>query len=442
MKKITDLAEKYDMLPPGSLILCAVSGGKDSMYLLEALWQLAQDKGFKIACAHFNHRLRGAESDSDALFVQDWCRGKGIPFYLGDGDVAGFARENGMSTETAARQLRYAFLEKTAEECGAERIATAHTADDNAETVLLNLARGSGGRGMSGIPPVRGKIVRPLLSTTREEIERYLEENGIPNVEDSTNETDDYSRNRLRHHAVPVLRQINSNFSENASRMALLLREDEEYLTAQAQRFIDENASDGQVRAEQLLELPHPISARVLRLMAGADISALHVQALLELCASTDVHAALDIPGMRVIREYDMLIFSPPGAAKIEPAEIKPGETVCLREQGLQITCSRPEIYEEINKSFNIFFFKCESICGSMMITCRTEGDRIRLYGRNVTKSLKKLFSEAKIPQSERSCVPVLRDGAGVLGVYGFGTDERAAPLPGDKVFKIEINKI
>lgn len=145
------------------------------------------------------------------------CAGLGVEAYSGRGDVAAFARENGLGTEDAARRLRYGFLEQTADALGADAIATAHTADDNAETMLLNLARGAGLRGLCGIPPRRGRVIRPILGVTRAEIDAYLELKGVGHVEDSTNAGDDYARNRIRHHAVPALRSVNPEFSRAAS---------------------------------------------------------------------------------------------------------------------------------------------------------------------------------------------------------------------------------
>ena len=204
--------EKYDMLPQGARVLCAVSGGADSVCLLHLL----KSGGADVFCAHFNHRLRGAESDRDEDFVRRLCAELGVELFAGAGDVAEYAARNSMGTEEAARKLRYNYLFDTAAKCGAGRIATAHNAEDNAETVLMNLARGTGLRGIGGIPPRRGKIIRPLLQTTRDEIILYLEENGLEHVEDSTNAADGYARNRLRHYVLPVLRQQNAGAGPRA----------------------------------------------------------------------------------------------------------------------------------------------------------------------------------------------------------------------------------
>ena len=165
-----------DAIMPGVRVLCAVSGGVDSMYLLHRMTALGAQRGFAVGCAHFNHGLRGAESDRDEAFVRAQCEKLGVPFYAG-------------------RELRYAFLAQCAQAHSYDWIATAHTADDNAETLLLNLARGCGLRGLTGIPPQRGKLLRPMLDTTRAQAEAYLTAHAIPHVEDSTNAADAYARN-------------------------------------------------------------------------------------------------------------------------------------------------------------------------------------------------------------------------------------------------------
>lgn len=184
-----ELAARYHMLPPGSRVLCAVSGGADSMCLLHLLWSGRGGLGIEVAAAHYEHGLRGEESQRDAEFVERFCREREIACLVEHGDAADYGRKKHLGIEEAARELRYDFLRRAAAELNCDKIATAHNADDNAETIIFNLCRG-GGLGLGGIPPVRGNIIRPLLGCTRAEIEEYLRENSIPHVEDSSNESD------------------------------------------------------------------------------------------------------------------------------------------------------------------------------------------------------------------------------------------------------------
>ena len=219
-------ADKYNMLPQGSTVLCALSGGADSMALLSVLEALAKPRSLTLHAAHFNHQLRGEESQRDEDFVVQWCQKRGIPLVVGRGDVAQEAQEQGKGVEETARAMRYGFLTATAQELGADKIATAHNADDNAETLLLHLARGTGLDGLTGIPPVRGILIRPLLATPRIDIAVYLAQEEIPHVEDSSNQDTVYARNRLRQEVMPVLRDLNPAFVSTLAANLVHLRED------------------------------------------------------------------------------------------------------------------------------------------------------------------------------------------------------------------------
>lgn len=433
----TRFVKKYDMLPPGARVLCAVSGGADSVCLLHLLAKMPE---ITVVGAHYNHRLRGEESDRDEDFVRRLCARLGVKFIRGEGDVSAFARENGLGCEEAARRLRYEFLESAAraENCG--RIATAHNANDNAETVLLNLARGAGLRGLCGIPPVRGMIVRPLLGTTREEIEEYLRENGLSHVEDSTNAADDYSRNRLRHQVTPVLREINSGAVMNIFRTTESLRRDEEYLASCAREFIDKNLENGSLPVFELMREPYPVRMRIFRQLCGPSLAEGHAQAIHMLCCSRAVSAETDVPGMRVVKERGRLYFSPPEPICLMAHELVPDGRETELENGMKIICEHAVFDPEIHNSFNILCFKSESICGRIFVTARLPGDSIRLAGRGCTKQVRRLLAERGIQRSEREAVPVFRDGLGVIAVYGFGCCERCRCEPGDNIIKIEVS--
>ena len=434
--------EKYDMFPTGGLILCAVSGGKDSMYLLENLRALAPEYGFSVACAHFDHRLRGEESARDRRFVEDWCRAHGVPCYTGEGNVRAYAAENGLGIEEAARCLRYAFLERTAAGAGAARIATAHTADDNAETLLLNLSRGTGLHGLCGIPPVRGRLIRPMLTVTSAEVLHWLEENRVPHVEDSTNEADGCARNIVRHRVLPALRELNAGFDDNAARCAENLRADESLLSSLADEFLEKNRRGNALPAAALAALPEPLAARAVQRMCPRGLSAAHVGAVLALAAGKNVHGCADLPGLRVTRDRDRLLFGAAGAVELAERALRPGETVEMPEAGLAADCTFIVCCSEIHNSFNIFCFKSDSICGTIKIRSRIDGEKIRLNGRNCTKSLKKLFSEAGLNGPERGLVPVLYDDRGPVAVCGFGIAARCAAQPGDDVLRVTLRPL
>lgn len=436
-EKFNEYSQKYAMLPPGTRVLCACSGGADSTALLHLL---CARPDLTVACAHFNHRLRGAESDRDEAFVRAMCETLGVECICGGGDVAAYAAEERIGIEQAARALRYAFLENTAEARGFDRIATAHHAEDNAETILMNLARGSGVRGLCGVPPVRGKIIRPLLTVTRGEILDFLAENAVSYVEDSSNGRDDCTRNRIRHRILPLMIEENAAAVEHICAAAELLRRDEEYLSACAEHFIETSLRDGALPIPEFLSLPESVGTRVLRAALG-QLSGEHIEAVYALCRSENVHGRADLPGRRIRRERDRLVLEDQRVTALEGREVPEGETL-LPELGLAIRRRRVGKDEEIHNSFNTFFFQCASIRGMICVASRRPGDSVRLLGRGCTKSLKKLFAEAQLPLDARTRTPVLYDAAGVIAVYGFGIAERCAAKKGDEAICIEIREI
>ena len=399
LNKLIAFIRRYKMVNPGDNVVCAVSGGADSMALLWAMYLLKDKLNIHLSAAHFNHRLRGEESDRDEAFVAEFCKGYGIDFVVGFGNVV--AGPKGL--EAAAREARYAFLRSLP-----GKIATAHTASDNAETVLLHLVRGTGLKGLGGVTPVNGSVIRPMLTVTREEVLAFLEEYSIPFVEDSSNGEDAFLRNRLRHHIVPQLKKENPSLSQNLSAMALRLRQDEEALEAIAREKYTN-------RVNELLALHPAIRSRVLAkilLKAGVkEPEAAHIAALEGLLISPKPSAKAEFPGgVTIARNYDMLET----AQKTEeiPARELTDE-LCVA--GYRIACEPNIRSEQTAWSFAVV------PQGKMMIRSRQEGDTIRLNAG--TKSLKKLFIDKKIPASLRNTVPVIADELGVLGIAGIGAN-------------------
>ena len=424
-------------LPPEGRILCAVSGGADSMCLLHLLHSGGRD----VVAAHFEHGIRGEESLRDAAFVQSWCRKQGILCITGHGDAPGYAREKGLSLEEAARALRYRFLEETAAEHNCAWIATAHNGDDNVETVLLNLGRGAGALGLSGIPPCRGTVIRPLLGVSRREIEDYLEKNAVPHVEDSSNESDDYSRNRIRHRVVPVLREINPGLNEAVGRTAKLLREDEDCLGQLAQDFIDRFYDGESLPAEELLALHRAVASRVIRRLGRESLSMEQVEAALALARGSELRY-LDLPGQRLRQEQGRLYFREQERICLPDRQLIPGQWVQVPELGLELLAEYGTGSGEVNDLFKTYRFKCENIGSTVLCGGRKPGDKLRPQGRGCTKSLKSLFMEAGYTQEQRDRTLVLRDEKGVLAALGLGTDERVKAGPDEPVLSIKIREI
>ncbi|MDR1693134.1 MAG: tRNA lysidine(34) synthetase TilS [Oscillospiraceae bacterium] len=244
-------------------LLVAVSGGADSVALLHML----RDSG--VTAAHYNHGLR-SEADSDEAFVAELCADWGVPLAVGRGDVAAEADKRGAGIEETARAMRYAFLEETRVSLGFGKIATAHNADDNAETVLLNLIRGAGTLGLTGIPPERGPIVRPILRLSRAEIAAYIREHNLRHIEDTSNRDPIYRRNFLRSEVIPLLKTLNPALTDAVTRLTGFLREDEEFLTSMAAEALKLHGRGSTFPAKFLLSMPKPVASRVCRLLVSA----------------------------------------------------------------------------------------------------------------------------------------------------------------------------
>lgn len=410
------------------------------MCLLHWLWSERESFGIEVAVAHFEHGLRGEEALRDADFVEKYCKEKGIECVVGHGDVPAFARENGLSIEEAARELRYKFLEETADKLGCHRIATAHNADDNAETMLFNLSRGSGSLGLCGIPPARDRIIRPLLHTTRVQIEDYLRANAVPHVEDSSNSGDDYSRNLIRHHVTTVLRQINPEFARSMGRTAELVRQDENCLDGLAQDFIDKYFDGESIEQKAFAELHKALASRVFRKLCPENLSAEHVNSLMKLLEG-NMLSAVNVPGIRIRREQGRIYFKESHCEPMTDRELVVGGVLDIPEARLKIFANEEISGREINGLFNNFCLKYESICGDVYCTARRDGDKYRPTGRNCTKSLKSLFCEGKLTQTQRDLCPVFRDDKGILAVCGFPADERTKAEKGEKILHIVIEK-
>jgi tRNA(Ile)-lysidine synthase len=292
---------------------------------------------------------------------------------------------------------------------------------------------------MGGIPPTRDIVIRPMLAVTRDQVLDFLANRRIPFVEDSTNALDIYSRNIIRHRVIPVLKEINPRLIEHISVTTSLIRDDDAYINDCAEAFVRAHCSAQSLDVLELIRLPRPVSSRVIRLVYGNNLSAGHVASVLALCASDDVSGEVALPVGTVFREYGRIDLKSEEAesAGFTPVEIEVGMKTEIPRLGLTVTCRNGSATEKINKSFTSFLFKYDSIYGKIVIRPRETGDLISLFGRNGTKTLKKLFIEQRIPRRLRSLIPVVADEKGVLAVYGIGMDNRAVSKAGEQTLEI-----
>lgn len=396
--KLLEFIRKYAMVQTGDTVICAVSGGADSMALLWAMNLLKDKLGIRLEAAHFNHHLRGEESNRDAAFVKDFCNAHQIPVHMGEGSVQ--AGEKGL--EAAARNARYAFLQSLS-----GKIATAHTADDNAETLLMHLIRGTGLKGLGGIVPVRENIIRPMLTVTRQEVLAFLAKENISYVTDSSNETDDFLRNRIRHHVMPLLKGENPSIAQNLSAAALRLRQDEAALDMLAGLTDDVQTLRQMMPAVQTRAL-----TKLLVSFGVKEPEGEHIDLLRRVVYSENPSACGAFPGnITVGRCYDKLVKLEKLPSLGEYPLNCPGQTE-LPELGMTVVCRKPA---GDPKGILVHLY------GTPVLRSRREGDAMTLSGG--TKTLKKLFIDRKIPAPERDRIPVIADDLGIAVVMGIGID-------------------
>lgn len=418
--------ERWGMLPPsGGTMLVAVSGGRDSVCLLHYLATMPRD--FSVAAAHLDHGQRPT-AGRDVAFVRQLCRELDVPLTVERADVPALARQRGVGLEEAGRMARYDFFRRTADGLGAQRIATAHHAADQAETVLLNLVRGTGMQGLAGIPPVRGRIVRPLLETSRDDIETYLKTHGLSHVEDETNRDTSLGRNRLRREVMPGLLSLHPGAAASICRTAELLRREDAFLDSLAAAYLPQEGLSAS--RERLLSAPEVLRLRALRLLAGRlpvgkkDFTAAHYRAL-ETLAQTG--GALSLPGgaSAVCRDGALTLSDAP--APLDEAALRPGDNLA----GLwRITLSDAPVPDALALR-----------SGPWTVRPWRRDDRLTLPGSRGSRSLKRLFAERGIAPPERDTWPVLCLAGRPAAVWRVGIDQKALPECSGNTIYITITK-
>ena len=427
--------EEFSMLAQGDTVAAAVSGGADSVALLDFL--CAQlDLGLTVRACHLNHCLRGEESDRDEQLVRTMCAQYGVALDVRRVDVRALAHTRGLSLETAAREARYAFFEEVARTHGC-KIATAHTLSDAAETVVLNLARGTGIAGLCGIPPVRGDIVRPLIGCTRAQTEAYCAAHGLCYVTDSTNLTDSCTRNHIRHNILPQLFRVNPGALEAVGRMTAALRRDADYLSGAA-REAGARAARGEGYDLGALRALHPaLRARVIAAAlegGGAEGSAQRIASIDAMLEGGRRRVMQVGPSLYVVADGGLLCLERRKKTPLEPIEPRllrreaiDGARISLGDgkavEFSVVNCADYEIFDNNGGRLLKNAADYDKIDNSIFLRSRQAGDRIQPAGRGCTKLLKKLYSEMGAADRERLCV--LADENGVFFAEGVGVDER-----------------
>jgi len=423
------------MLLPGERVVAGISGGADSVCLLFVLLEWREKYGLEIEVVHVNHGIR-AEADRDVRFVENLCKRFGMPFHLRNADIPKLAGENKCSEEEAGRNFRYQVFAEVAEETGAAKIAVAHNQNDLAETMLFNLFRGSGLKGLTGIAPVRDQIIRPLLCVTREEIESYLSEIGQDYCCDVTNDSDDYTRNRIRHHILDYARkEIAPGCVQSMGQTAQILAETEDYLKEQTQDAIDRCVVRKQSRyeldCEHFVKLHPAIQKRMLLTllghMAGAkDLTRVHVDLLCELC-TVEGNRQLDLPrNILARREYGKIYLyrqSPETKLQDTLTDIQAVYKV-LEVEDLPKNHEKSLIFPQNQYTK---WFDYDKIKKPPVIRTREIGDYLTIrdsQGKICHKKIKDYMVTEKIPSNERDKVPLLAIDSHVMWLIGYRISE------------------
>ncbi len=425
--KVKAAIEKYGLLE-GNVRTVAVgfSGGADSVCLLHILSSLKQEYGIILKAVHINHNIRGDEAKRDESFVRDFCRKIGVDFEVYDVDVLSLAKEKKLSLEECGRLVRYECFSKSGCDC----IAVAHTLSDSIETMLFNLARGTGPKGLVGISAKREpNIIRPLIDCTRQEVEAYCEENDLEYVTDSTNLSDDYTRNHIRHNLVPAFEKINTDYSSSFFRAMQSLREEDDFISKEAEKLIFISRCDKGYNTMLFSKGHSAVVKRAILILLKSRMSkppeAKHIDACFEII--TQGKGKIEL-GKDLYILVDSGIISFCGEEK----EIPEWKSEFI--DGISHTPYGDFVLESVElPSENCF--DAEKIEGELFISSRLPGDSFTFRNRKITKTLKKLFNEKKIPSHKRNTVGVLHDGKNVVWVEYIGVN--AMYIPDEKTQKI-----
>lgn len=432
--KIDETIKRYNMIRRGDRILVALSGGADSVTLLHYLFICKDDMGITVEAAHVNHMLRGQEADRDEMFCRSLCENMGIKLHVKKIDVRHIANEKGLSEELCGRNIRYNFFNEIVNN-SEMKIATAHTLSDSIETMVFNLARGTGLKGLCGIPPVRKNIIRPLINCFRCDIESYCKENNLDYVTDSTNLEDDYSRNFIRHNILPELKNINIEADKAIGRTIGWLREDENYLSSLADDMFNKiKIADNQYDIHDLIDCPIPIKRRVIAKILNNSCGNISSEHILELENILNKTGWVNLPKDLKARVKDGLLIIMPQRENIKNSSglnehiIKPGESIQFDEKTISLQNLSIKDYnflKFINKKLFYNCFDCDMIYGDYKCRTRLDGDYYHPAKKGCGKSLKKLFNELKIPKEDRLKRLILSDNNGIIWVEGIGIDQR-----------------
>ena len=465
VEKVRRTIEKHHMLEKGDRVVVGLSGGADSSALLEALYLLKEQYSLSLCAAHINHGIRGEEGDNDEAFAESLAKQRDIPFLCLKADAPAYAKEHRIGLEEAGRRIRYDYFESCAK---GGKIATAHTLSDNAETVLLHLSRGAGTKGLCGIPPVRGNIIRPLIECSRDEVEAFCKKRGLDFVTDSTNLCDDYSRNFIRNNIMPLFKKLNPGFERAVSRSAAIAAGEQGFIERAAQKALSDCAEkpfpqDAQNTTDsldtaRLLSLDEGLRMRVLKLF----LEGLFKKSTVDYSLVSRLNDSLDTGKAVNLRDGKKAVFKdgrltvacqkdPLPQPFYKKIDLSKGDAVIFAK-GKRVEIRRGEKFEKaeingcqkINSLLSYNVLDRDKISNTVILRTRLSGDKITLKKRGCTKTLKKLWNEKKFTEKQRQSFLILEsDSALVLsepdGVNaGYEADKNTKHILSVKIFAEE----
>lgn len=456
IEKVLRTIEKYNMIEKDDKIVMGISGGPDSLCMLDVLFNLKGKFNLKLYVVHVNHMIRGEDAKKDAAFVEKLCKDLDLPFFLFEENVPYLAKKMGLSEEQAGRYVRYKAFEETLKKVGGNKIAVAHNKNDVAETVLLNILRGTGLRGLIGIKPVNGNIIRPLIEIERREIEKYLKDKNLHPRIDHTNYEDLYTRNKIRLKVIPYIEEVfKIDLVENLSRMAAILLEEDDYLEAKCEEVFNQiceiNGEEIKVDVDALKSQHTAIKRRLVKRMylyVKGETDGLeygHVEDVLNLL-DKPTSSKIDLPfEIEALKMYNNLVIRKKKTKeKVKFKEVLkiPGVTTIEGIGKFKAYVVDISQVDDFNKGEYIKFFDYDKIKGEIVVKSREDGDRFSPLGMRGTKKLKEFFIDKKIPREERDYIPLVAIGKEIVWVVGYRMSEKfKVDKNTSKVLVIEYTK-
>lgn len=459
-KRFIDFIYKNNLINEGDGIVIALSGGPDSMCLLHLLNSVKDELNIKLVAAHINHMIRGEEADADERFCGEECARLGIEFFSKRIDVNKYCAENGLSSETGGREIRYNFFKEVMNKKQFNKVSTAHNANDQAETILMRIMRGTGLEGLGGIPVKREDIyIRPILFMKREEIEKYCEDNNLKPRIDKTNYERIYNRNKIRLDILPYIKEnFNAEIIESINRMSMLLQEDSEYIKEQVDECFDDfckKENDCYIISKKAFNLNKAIYKRLIRKVIKEltgdkyDIEAIHVDHVIELVKGTT--------GKKIDLPKDIVVTNVYGDLKINKRVTENNSENSIIEIKKEEIDKKDIYFGEGIISFNVMdnnkekynfqnslikYVDYDKIINAIVVRYRKQGDRINPIGLKGTKKLKDIFIDMKIPKDVRDTIPIVQIDDDIAWVVGVKVSDKFKVTQQTKrILKVEYRK-